>query len=147
MLSVAGHEGKIETTMGRLIFNEVLPDKLGYKNRLMDRGAIKELTTELHRNLPNEETARALDNIKDMGFFYATKSGITIAINDIQVPERKHGILEEATRKVADHEDNFMMGMMTEEEKYDRVIETWTQASDDMHPSLKTSSTTLAALP
>ncbi len=132
VLCVAGHEGKIDTTMGRLIFNEVLPDKLGYKNRLMDRGAIKELTTELHRNLPNEETARALDNIKDMGFFYATKSGITIAINDIQVPERKHGILDEATRKVADHEDNFMMGMMSEEEKYDRIIATWTQASDEM---------------
>ena len=133
VLKVAGVEGKIdETTMGRLIFNETIPDALGYKNQLMDRGAIKDLTSELYRNLSNEETAIALDSIKEMGFYYATKSGITIAINDIQVSERKRDILDSAGQKVAEHEDNFMMGMMTEEEKYERIIDTWTQASDDM---------------
>ena len=132
VLSASGAEEKIETTMGRLIFNEALPESLGYKNILMDRGAIKDLTSELHRTLANDETARVLDSIKEIGFYYATKSGITIAINDIQVSDRKRAILEEATNKVAEHEDNFMMGMMTEDEKYERVIETWTQASDDM---------------
>ena len=132
VLSVPGTEEKIETTMGRLIFNEALPESVGYKNVLMDRGAIKDLTSELHRSLPNVETARVLDSIKEMGFYYATKSGITIAINDIQVPDRKRVILEEAVNKVAEHEDNFMMGMMTEDEKYERVIETWTLASDEM---------------
>ena len=132
VLSVPGTCEKIETTMGRLIFNEAIPESLGYKNVLMDRGAIKDLTSELHRTLSNEETARVLDRIKEIGFYYATKSGITIAINDIQVSERKHAILEEATNKVAEHEDNFMMGMMTDDEKYERVIETWTQASDEM---------------
>ena len=131
-LCVPGEGSKIETTMGRLIFNEALPDSMPYKNRLMDRGAIKDLTSELHRSLSNEDTARVLDRIKEMGFYYATKSGITIAINDIQVSERKHDILEEATHKVAEHEDNFMMGMMTEDEKYERVIQTWTEASDAM---------------
>ena len=129
---MAGTDGKIETTMGRLIFNETIPEALGYKNELMDRGAIKDLTSELYRNLSNEETAIALDRIKEMGFYYATKSGITIAINDIQVSERKRDILDSAGQKVAEHEDNFMMGMMTEEEKYERIIDTWTQASDDM---------------
>ena len=132
VLSVPGACEKIDTTMGRLIFNEAIPESLGYKNVLMDRGAIKDLTSELHRTLSNEETARVLDRIKEIGFYYATKSGITIAINDIQVSERKRAILEEATEKVAEHEDNFMMGMMTDDEKYERVIETWTQASDDM---------------
>ena len=133
VLKVSGVQGKIdETTMGRLIFNETIPDALGYKNQLMDRGAIKDLTSELYRNLSNEETAIALDSIKEMGFYYATKSGITIAINDIQVSERKRDILDSAGQKVAEHEDNFMMGMMTEEEKYERIIDTWTQASDDM---------------
>ena len=132
VLKVAGTDSKIETTMGRLIFNEIIPDALGYKNQLMDRGAIKDLTSELYRNLSNEETARALDSIKEMGFYYATKSGITIAINDIQVSERKRDILDTAGQKVAEHEDNFMMGMMTEEEKYESIIDTWTRASDDM---------------
>ena len=132
VLSVPGVDGKITTTMGRLIFNEALPDPIAYQNKLMDRGAIKVLTSELYRRLSNEETARTLDRIKQMGFNYATKSGITIAINDIQVSGRKQNILEVATRKVAEHDDNFMMGMMTEDEKYDRIIETWTQASDEM---------------
>ena len=132
VLKVPGADGKIETTMGRLIFNETIPNALGYKNQLMDRGAIKDLTSELYRNLSNEETAIALDSIKEMGFYYATKSGITIAINDIQVSERKRDILDAAGQKVAEHEDNFMMGMMTEDEKYERIIDTWTQASDDM---------------
>ena len=132
VLYVEGAEGKLETTMGRLIFNEALPDSFEYQNTLMNRGAIKDLTSELHRTLSNEETARVLDRIKELGFYYATKSGITIAINDIQVSERKGDILDDATRKVAEHEDNFMMGMMTESEKYERVIETWTKASDDM---------------
>ena len=132
VLKVPGAEGKLDTTMGRLIFNETIPDVLGYKNQLMDRGAIKDLTSELYRNLSNEDTAKALDRIKEMGFYYATKSGITIAINDIQVSERKRDILDSAGQKVAEHEDNFMMGMMTEEEKYERIIDTWTEASDDM---------------
>ena len=132
VLAIPGEESKIETTMGRLIFNAALPDTMRYKNKLMDRGAIKELTSELHRSLSNDETARVLDAIKNIGFNYATKSGITIAINDIQVSERKHNILEEASQKVAKHEDNFMMGMMTEDEKYERVINVWTEASDEM---------------
>ena len=138
MLKVSGVEGKIDTTMGRLIFNEAIPNSLGFKNELMDRGAIKDLTSELYRSLNNEETARALDHIKEIGFYYATKSGITIAINDIQVSERKQDILEAAGQKVAEHEDNFMMGMMTEEEKYERIIDTWTEASDDMQRVVET---------
>ena len=132
VLSVSGADDKVETTMGRLIFNEALPDSLEYKNVLMDRGAIKDLTSELHRTLSNEETARVLDRIKEIGFYYATKSGITIAINDIQVSERKRDILEDAGQKVAEHEEHFMMGFMTEEQKYESVIDTWTEASDAM---------------
>ena len=133
VLCVPGAEGKVDqTTMGRLIFNEALPDSMPYKNKLMDRGAIKDLTSELHRSLSNEETARILDRIKEMGFYYATKSGITIAINDIQVSQRKNNILAEATQKVAEHEDNFEMGMMGEDERYEQVIKTWTEASNQM---------------
>ena len=132
VLSVSDAEDKVETTMGRLIFNEALPESLEYKNVLMDRGAIKDLTSELHRTLSNEETARVLDRIKEIGFYYATKSGITIAINDIQVSERKRDILEDAGQKVAEHEEHFMMGFMTEEQKYESVIDTWTEASDAM---------------
>ena len=132
VLSWNGDRNKITTTMGRLIFNEALPDSMPFKNQLMDRGAIKDLTSELHRSLSNQETAHVLDRIKEMGFYYATKSGITIAINDIQVSQRKNNILAEATQKVAEHEDNFEMGMMGEDERYEQVIKTWTEASNQM---------------
>ena len=132
VLSWNGERKKLKTTMGRLIFNEALPDSMSYKNQLMDRGAIKDLTSELHRSLSNQETAHVLDLIKEMGFYYATKSGITIAINDIQVSQHKNNILEEATQRVAEHEDNFEMGMMGEDERYEQVIKTWTEASNQM---------------
>ncbi|HAI99175.1 MAG TPA: DNA-directed RNA polymerase subunit beta', partial [Dehalococcoidia bacterium] len=79
------HEGWLETSLGRLIFNEILPDSLGYKNSLMDRYALKDLTAELYRTSTNDETSEVLDKVKSLGFHYATVSGITIAINDIQV--------------------------------------------------------------
>ena len=84
----------------------------------MDRGAIRDLTADLYLNLTNDETSQALDAIKDIGFRYATVSGTTIAINDIQVPEAKHDILNNATQKVDEYEEQFLSGLMSEEERY-----------------------------
>ena len=120
----------VETTLGRLIFNEILPESVGFKNQLMDRTAIKDLTAELYRSLTNEETAQVLDEIKELGFQYATTSGITIAINDIQVSPKKSAILNEAAGLVSDYEDQFLSGLMTEDERYNLAVEAWTKASD-----------------
>ena len=119
-----------ETTLGRLIFNEIMPDSIGFQNKLMDRAALKDLTAELYRDLSNDETSAVLDKIKDLGFQYATKSGITIAINDIQVSPKKEGILSEATHLVNDYEEQYLSGLISEEERYDKAVEAWTRASD-----------------
>ncbi|MEE3004390.1 MAG: DNA-directed RNA polymerase subunit beta' [Chloroflexota bacterium] len=124
------HEGWLETSLGRLIFNEILPDSLGYKNSLMDRYALKDLTAELYRTSTNDETSEVLDKVKSLGFHYATVSGITIAINDIQVSNRKPAILNEAAQMVTGFEDQFLSGLISEEERYSKTVEAWTWASD-----------------
>ena len=129
---VEGCEGEdwVETTLGRLMFNEILPPAIGFQNRLMDRGGLKDLTADLYRNLTNEETAEVLDEIKSLGFHYATVSGITIAINDIQVSAKKPEILNQAAQLVSGFEDQYLSGLISEEERYDKTVDVWTKASD-----------------
>ena len=122
----------VETTLGRMIFSEMLPPAIGFKNQLMDRSSLKDLTAELYRTLSNEETAEVLDKIKQLGFHYATTSGITIAINDIQVSGKKSGILNQTTQLVTSYEDQYLSGLMSEDERYNLTVEAWTRASDQM---------------
>ncbi len=133
------HEGWLETTLGRLEFNEILPDILPYKNSLMDRNALKDLTAELYRNLDNIETAAVLDKIKELGFRYATVSGITIAINDIKVPDGKTDVLNRASQKVAGYEDDYLSGLISEDERYANTVEAWTGASDETEELVRNS--------
>ena len=130
-------DGWLKTTLGRMIFSEVLPPEIGFKNQLMDKAALKDLTTECARTLGNEEAASVLDRIKALGFHYATTSGITIAINDIQVSPKKEQIIKEANRQVEEYQEQYMQGLVTEEERYSRTVATWTQASDQMEDIVK----------
>ena len=126
-----GLEANEETTLGRILFNEILPDSIPFRNIIMDRGAIRDLTADLYLNLTNDETSQALDAVKRIGFQYATISGTTIAINDIQVPEAKHDILNTATEKVDEYEEQYLSGLMSEEERYVLAVDAWTKASDE----------------
>jgi DNA-directed RNA polymerase subunit beta' len=126
-----------ETTLGRMIFNEVLPPEIGFKNKLMDKPSLKDLTAECYRKLGNEDAAMVLDRIKELGFHYATTSGITIAINDIQVSPKKGQIIGEATRQVEEYEEQYMQGLVTDDERYRRTVDTWTRASDQMEEIVK----------
>ena len=87
----AQENGWLKTTVGRLIFNEVLHPELDYRNELMDKDALKQLVADYYRTLGNEETAAVLDAIRQLGFHYATRAGITIAINDIEVSASERG--------------------------------------------------------
>ena len=135
-----GSDKWCETTLGRLLFNEVLPDEFVFdehlpeedriQNQVIDRRALNRVTAELHRLLSNEETAEVLDRIKELGFQYATTSGITIAINDIQVPSGKPEILRETAKKVSEYDDDYLNGLISEDERYNKTVEAWTEASD-----------------
>ncbi|MCX5995067.1 MAG: DNA-directed RNA polymerase subunit beta', partial [Chloroflexi bacterium] len=130
---------RIKTSVGRIIFSEVLPKELGFRNQLMDKKMMKGIVAECHRLLGNESTATMVDNIKSLGFHYATKSGMTIAINDIKVPKDKTKILEHAEGRIAEIDKQFQRGLITEDERYNSAVTIWTQATEEIQAALERS--------
>ena len=124
--------GWLKTTPGRILFNEILPLDLAFYNEVMDKKLLKDLVSECHRVLGNEETAKVLDAIKKLGFHFATIAGVTIAINDIEVPPEKAGIIREADEKINLLGEQFQLGLISEDQRYRYAVETWTKASDDL---------------
>ena len=121
---------EMETTVGRIIFNEVLPPEIGYQNKVIDKSGLKQIVSKCCRILKNEDTARVLDSIKQLGFRYATKSGITIAMNDIEVPESKAKLLEEAEERIAIIDTQYNRGLITEGERYNSIVGVWMETMD-----------------
>jgi DNA-directed RNA polymerase subunit beta' len=111
--------------VGRIIFNETVPEELGYQNHLIDSNAISELVSEAYGSLGNERTAEFLDELKDLGFRYATQSGTTIAINDIVVPAVKGKLLAEGDAQIAKLDDLFLQGMIDEKSRYQEAVNIW----------------------
>ena len=120
------------TTLGRLIFNDILPAGIAPRNEQMGVGQLGELSAELYNRLNNEETAAVLDNIKDLGFRYATSSGTTIAISDLQVPAEKPELLAQAESEIQQYEDDYEWGRISGEERDAKTVETWRQMSFEM---------------
>ena len=127
----------IITTVGRIIFNEAVPEEMGYINEIVDRDKIKELVSIAYDTLGNERTADFLDLLKDLGFRYATQSGITIAISDIIVPPEKEALLRKADNTIYKLEEQYFQGMITEDERYRAAIETWTKVNDEITEAVK----------
>ncbi len=119
----------LETTIGRIIFNEVLPEDLPFQNYTMDRPALRRLVALVYRELGSEATAEVVDRIKEVGFRFATQSGVTIAIHEIVVPHHKKELIAEADQEVADLEEQYQMGLITEEERYQGAVEVWTETT------------------
>ncbi|MXW26142.1 MAG: DNA-directed RNA polymerase subunit beta' [Dehalococcoidia bacterium] len=119
----------LETTIGRIIFNEVLPEDLPFQNYTMDRPALRRLVALVYRELGSEATAEVVDRIKEVGFRFATQSGVTIAIHEIVVPHHKKELIAEADQLVADLEDQYQMGLITEEERYQGAVEVWSETT------------------
>lgn len=135
----------IETTPGRVIFNEVIPQDLGFVNRqeedkllelelntLVDKGLLGEIVARCYRKHGITKTAFMLDKIKELGFNFATKAGTTIGVTDIEVPAQKEEILSKAEEKVDEIELQFRRGLISDEERYEKVISVWTQATDEV---------------
>ena len=122
----------IETTVGRAIFNQILPDELRFVNEVLDKGRVKDLVAKCYRKLGMEATADLVDKIKAIGFKYATRSGVTIAISDLTVPEAKSVIVEEVSEQVREVGRQYRRGLLTEDEQYSKTIELWTRATDDV---------------
>ena len=137
-------EQLLQTTVGRIIFNEKLPPRLRFKNATMDRKALRRIVDECYRVLGSEATAHLVDGIKDVGFDFATRGGMTIAVDDIQVPAMKGALLLEADAHVDEISGQFQRGLITEDERYEQTVEVWQQTtqrlSDQMMKDLDPSS-------
>ncbi len=121
---------RFKTSVGRIIFNEVLPKEIGYVNKTIDKSALKQIATKCSKILTDKDTGQVLDSIKNLGFKFATKSGTTIAMNDIEVPAEKPKILAAAEDKVATIQNQFHRGLITEDERYNGVVRVWNETTD-----------------
>ncbi|MFC1906320.1 DNA-directed RNA polymerase subunit beta' [Chloroflexota bacterium] len=127
---------RVRTSVGRIIFNSVLPPVLGFHNRAIDKSSLRQIVTDCHKLISNEDMAVVLDDLKRLGFHYATKSGTTISMSDIKVPQSKPKLLEEAEEKAAIVETQYHRGLITEDERYNGVIEAWLETTDRITDAL-----------
>jgi len=121
---------RVKTSVGRIIFNETLPPELDFYNKAIDKSSLKQIVTLCCKTLNDEDTAAVLDNIKQLGFHYACKSGITVAMNDIEVPQSKPKLLDEAEERVAIIENQYHRGLITEDERYNGIVGAWMETTD-----------------
>jgi DNA-directed RNA polymerase subunit beta' len=140
-ITVRDHNGngQIKTSVGRIIFNDALPDELGFRNELVDKKLLKRLTSECYRRFGNDATASMVDTIKDLGFQYSTKSGLTVAISDLHIPHDKNSIIHQAEEEVGKVESQFQEGLQTEDERYQSIVKIWSEATDELTRSLEKS--------
>ena len=129
----------LETTVGRVLFNGIVPDSLGFQNEVMDKKALRSLVSNVYQELGSERTVEFVDAIKDIGFRYATQSGISIAVSDISVPQAKADLMASADQRIDALEEQFQMGLMTENERYLAAIDVWQEATDQIQGALEDS--------
>ena len=142
-------EGIVESTLGRFIFNEILPQDLGFVDREKEENALalevdfhvgkKQLKQILEKVINNHgatRTAEVLDNIKAMGYKYSTKAAMTVSISDMTVPEKKPALIKQAQDTVDLITRNYKRGLITDEERYKEVINTWKETDDELTEAL-----------
>ena len=108
-----------------MLFNEVVPAELGFINETMDKKRLENLVGDCYSRLGSEVTSDLLDALKDLGFRFATQAGFTVGVDDVRIPPEKHEIIERAKRDVAQINSNYRNGVITEGERYNKVIDTW----------------------
>ncbi len=121
-----------ETTLGRAIFNEALPDDYPYVNHQVGKKELGVIVNDLAERYSKVDVANSLDNLKDTGFHWGTRSGVTVSIEDVVVPPRKQEILSGYETQAAKVQTQFDRGLITEDERRQELIEIWTQATADV---------------
>ena len=144
----------VESTVGRFIFNQGIPQDLGFVDReqdpyslevdfLCDKKKLGVIIDKCYRRHGNTGTVIMLDYIKSMGYKYSTKAAVTISVSDMEIPEAKATIVAAAEAEVDKYEKAFRMGLMSEQERYEQIIKIWAKATDDVADALMDSLGTL----
>ena len=121
-----------DTTVGRVIVNNILPEEMDYIDDLIDKKRLSKLVNETYLIAGNQKTVIFLDKLKNLGFDAATKAGLSIAISDILIPNKKHKIIAAAQKEVDDIQDKFKRHVLTDGERYNKVIDIWTHATSNV---------------
>jgi DNA-directed RNA polymerase subunit beta' len=127
----------IDTTVGRVLFNRVLPEEVQFVNEKLDKGGVKDLIAEVYEICGQEKTTDVADKVKAIGFEYAMKSGTTLAVADISIPPERKGIIDEALKAVELVQRDFRRGLLTEQEKNEREIEIWQDTTEKVGSAVK----------
>ena len=121
---------RLETTTGRLLVNSIMPEGFGFINEALDKKKLANLVDRLYKQLGAAETAHVLDKIMQLGFLYSTRSGTTVSIDDIAVPATKNERIRAAEEEVEQIEQQYRRGLLTAEERYQRVCAVWTRTRE-----------------
>ncbi|MDU3455785.1 DNA-directed RNA polymerase subunit beta', partial [Peptostreptococcus sp.] len=142
-----GRKSLVESTVGRFIFNEGIPQDLGFVDRekdpfslevdfLTDKKSLGKIIDKCFRKHGNTKTAELLDYVKSMGYKYSTVGGITVAVADMDIPEAKYTYIKEAEALVDKYEKAYRRGLISNDERYEKVIETWTETTEKVTDAL-----------
>ncbi|GAA4749281.1 DNA-directed RNA polymerase subunit beta' [Amnibacterium soli] len=134
---VAGSPVLVKTTLGRAIFNEALPTDYPFVEELADKGEISRIVNDLAERYPKVEVAATLDRIKDAGFYWATRSGVTVSLSDVLTPPSKGKILEGAESRAAKVQTQYDTGLITDEERRQELIELWNKATSEVATAMQ----------
>ena len=128
----------VETTTGRIIFNQHVPQEMGYLNQVLTKRALRDIIGEVLKRTNFKRAADFLDNIKSLGFYWAFKGGLSFNIGDVIIPEEKDRLLSSAAEEVEGVMMNYNMGLITNNERYNQIIDIWTHTNSKLTHSLMT---------
>jgi DNA-directed RNA polymerase subunit beta' len=127
----------IDTTVGRVLLNRILPEQVQFVNKKLDKGGVKDLIAEVYELCGQEVTTNVADQVKSIGFEFAMKSGTTLAVADISIPPERKAIIDEALKSVEVVQRDFRRGLLTEQEKNEREIQIWQETTDKVGDAVK----------
>jgi DNA-directed RNA polymerase subunit beta' len=119
----------IETSVGRVLFNKVVPEGVGYINQLLTKKSLRDIISMFVKEVGVARTSKFLDDIKDLGFYYAFKGGLSFNLNYVEIPDDKEVIVEAARKEVEEIKFNYENGFITNNERYNQVIDVWTKVN------------------
>ncbi len=126
----------IETTVGRILFNQIVPEEYGYINSLLTKKALRDIIGDILKSTGTDVTAKFLDNIKSLGFNMAFKGGLSFNLGDVLIPVEKKELITEANTEVDEVMNNYNMGFITNNERYNQIIDIWTHANSHLTQTL-----------
>jgi len=122
--------------VGRVIFNQVLPQKFGFVNRELNKGNVGVIVADAHKRFGHARTIQLLDDLKRLGFEMATLGGVSIGIDDLVIPKAKADVIKDARTEVASIEEQYRNGAITDRERSNKVIDVWTRVTDKISDML-----------